>query len=66
MVEFLLVFLVLFVAARGFLVLYKNVWSARYNKTGIFSGKAAAAAKIGGAGDVDAPVIGTIKTDYVK
>jgi uncharacterized protein (UPF0333 family) len=65
-VEFLLVFVVLLAAVSGVWEMYKKVWKNRYEKTGLYSGAVAAAAKISGAGDVKPPIIGTIKTDYVK
>ncbi|MDR2426330.1 MAG: hypothetical protein LBD46_04020 [Endomicrobium sp.] len=65
-VEFLLVFIVLFTASSGVFTMYKKVWKTRYEKTGVYSGTLATSAKISGAGDVDLPLIGKIKTDYVK
>ena len=66
MTEFLLVFVVLLLATTGVFAMYKKVWKARYEKTGTFSGAAAAGVKISGAGDIDIPLVGKIKTDYVK
>ncbi|MDR1196084.1 MAG: hypothetical protein LBL00_06390 [Endomicrobium sp.] len=65
-VEFLLVFVVLLTTVSGVYEMYKRVWKKRYEKTGFYSGAVAAGAKISGAGDVKLPIVGTIKTDYVK
>ncbi|MCL2144859.1 MAG: hypothetical protein FWH43_05150 [Endomicrobia bacterium] len=65
-VEFLLVFIVLFAAAAGAFLMYKKVWKSKYSKVGIYSGKAAAVAKASGIGSIEVPLIGEIKTDYVK
>ena len=65
-VEFLLVFVVLLAAASGVFVMYKKAWQSKYSKTGFFSGKAAAGAKIIGTTEIEVPLVGTINTDYVK
>ena len=55
-VEFLLVFLVLLMAASGALVLYKTSWEKRYEKT----------ASVSGAGAVIVDAVGIADRSYVK
>jgi hypothetical protein len=44
-VEFILIFVVLFIATSGIFAMYKKIWKKRYDKTAVVSGAGAAVVK---------------------